>query len=112
MRPGHNESKVQSKHHIYITFLLTFKSRRDIIILKKGEKKMEIRVENAETPLMKNCFIDTKRFSVAGFFGLTHIEIERIGGDFGDFNNELWLNQEEFNELYDMMTEMKKQMKD
>lgn len=39
---------------------------------------MEIRVENAETPLMKNCFIDTKRFSVAGFFGLTHIEIERI----------------------------------
>lgn len=72
---------------------------------------MEIRVENAETPLMKNCFIDTKRFSVAGFFGLTHIEIESIGGDFGDFNNELWLNQEEFNELYDMMTEMKKQMK-
>lgn len=41
---------------------------------------MEIRVENAETPLMKNCFIDTKHFSVAGFFGLTHIEIERIGG--------------------------------
>lgn len=72
---------------------------------------MEIKTENAETPLMKNCFIDTERFSVAGFFGLTHIEIERIGiGDYGDYNDKLWLNREEFNELYDMMTEMKKQM--
>lgn len=74
--------------------------------INERTKEKEVFIQNG------NCFIDTKRFSVAGFFGLTHIEIERIGGDFGDFNNELWLNQEEFNELYDMMTEMKKQMKD
>ena len=29
------ESKVQSKHHIYITFLLTFIYKCDILIVKK-----------------------------------------------------------------------------
>lgn len=27
---------------------------------------MEIKVENVDTPLMKNCFIDTKRFFCRG----------------------------------------------
>lgn len=48
---------------------------------------------------MKNCFIDTKRFSVAGFFGLTHIEIERIGGhivDYSDYNTRYNDNVKEY----------------
>lgn len=69
---------------------------------------MEIRVENADTPQMKNCYIDTEIFSISGFYGLSDIEIQHtVNGD----SSRLWLNREEFNELYDMMTEMKKQMK-
>lgn len=68
---------------------------------------MKIRIENADTPLMKNCYIDTEIFSISGFYGLSDIEIQHIvNGD----SSRLWLSREEFNELYDMMTEMKKQM--
>lgn len=72
---------------------------------------MEIRVENEYAPEMKNCFVDTKRLEVAAFLGLNHFVISRIGvGDLGDSYDELWLNHEEFNELFDMMVEMKKLM--
>lgn len=73
---------------------------------------MEIRVENIDTPEIKNCYIDTENFSISGFYGLSDIEIKHIS--FGYYNNysRLWLSREEFNELYDMMTEMKKQMED
>lgn len=68
---------------------------------------MEIRVENADTPQIKNCYIDTGNFSMSGFYGLSDIEIQHtVNGD----SSRLWLSREEFNELYDMMTEMKKQM--
>lgn len=71
---------------------------------------MEIRIENADTPLMKNCYIDTENFSISGFYGLSDIEIKQISSE--DYNDcsRLWLSRKEFNELYDMMTEMKKQM--
>lgn len=29
---------------------------------------MEIRIENADTPQMKNCYIDTENFSMSGGF--------------------------------------------
>lgn len=69
---------------------------------------MEIRIENADTPLMKNCYIDTENFSISGFYGLSDIEIKQISSE--DYNDcsRLWLSRKEFNELYDMMTEMKK----
>lgn len=64
---------------------------------------MKIRIENADTPLMKNCYIDTEIFSISGFYGLSDIEIQHIvNGD----SSRLWLSREEFNELYDMMTEI------
>lgn len=71
---------------------------------------MEIRVENADTPQLKNCYIDTENFSMSGFYGLSDIEIKQ--NDFVSYYDcrRLWLSREEFNELYDMMTEMKKQM--
>lgn len=31
----------ENKYQIYLTLLLTFKSKRDIIILKKGKVEME-----------------------------------------------------------------------
>lgn len=31
---------------------------------------MKIRVENADTPLMKNCYIDTEIFSISGVLWL------------------------------------------
>lgn len=73
---------------------------------------MEIRVENADMPQMKNCYIDTKNFSMSGFYGLSAIEIKQ--NNFGNYCDcsRFWLSQKEFNELYDMMTEMKKQMED
>lgn len=36
--PGVMNQKYKVKRHIYTTFLLTFKSKHDIIILKKGEE--------------------------------------------------------------------------
>lgn len=71
---------------------------------------MEIRVENADTPQLKNCYIDTENFSMSGFYGLSDIEIKQ--NNFVSYYDccRLWLSREEFNELYDMMTEMKKQM--
>lgn len=71
---------------------------------------MEIRVENADTPQLKNCYIDTENFSMSGFYGLSDIEIKQ--NDFVSYYDcrRLWLSRKEFNELYDMMTEMKKQM--
>lgn len=70
---------------------------------------MKIRIENADTPQMKNCYIDTEDFLISGFYGLSDIEIKHtVNGD----SNRLWLSQKEFNELYSMMTEMKKQMED
>ena len=73
---------------------------------------MEIRVENADTPQLKNCYIDTENFSMSGFYGLSDIEIKQ--NDFVSYYDcrRLWLSRKEFNELYDMMTEMKKQMED
>lgn len=66
---------------------------------------MKIRIENADTPLMKNCYIDTEIFSISGFYGLSDIEIQHIvNGD----SSRLWLNRKEFDELFDMMAEMKK----
>lgn len=65
---------------------------------------MEIRIENADTPQIKNCYIDTENFSISGFCGLSDIEIQHtVNGD----SSRLWLSRKEFNELYDMMTEMK-----
>lgn len=73
---------------------------------------MEIIVENADTPQMKNCYIDTENFSMSGFYGLSNIEIKQnSSGSYCDCSR-FWLSQEEFNELYDMMTKMKKQMED
>lgn len=71
---------------------------------------MEIRVENTDTPQLKNCYIDTENFSMSGFYGLSDIEIKQ--NDFVSYYDcrRLWLSRKEFNELYDMMTEMKKQM--
>lgn len=71
---------------------------------------MEIRVENTDTPQLKNCYIDTENFSMSGFYGLSDIEIKQ--NDFVSYCDcrRLWLSRKEFNELYDMMTEMKKQM--
>jgi hypothetical protein len=70
---------------------------------------MEIRIENADTPQMKNCYIDTENFSMSGFYGLSDIEIKQISSeDYNDCYNELWLNRKEFDELFDMMAEMKK----
>lgn len=71
---------------------------------------MEIRVENADTPQLKNCYIDTENFSMSGFYGLSDIEIKQ--NNFVSYYDcrRLWLSREEFNELYDMMTEMRKQM--
>lgn len=72
---------------------------------------MKIRVDNKDNPTEKRCFVDTKRLEVAAFLGLNHFVISRIGvGDLGDSYDELWLNHEEFNELFDMMVEMKKLM--
>lgn len=89
--------KYKAKHHICITFLLTFKSKHDIIILKKGEKKMEIRIENTDTPQTKNCYIDTEKteggltmyFEVSGFPGEGDLRIRDAGGhivDYSDYN--------------------------
>lgn len=73
---------------------------------------MEIRVENADTSQMKNCYIDTENFSMSGFYGLSDIEIKQNSFESYYDCRRLWLSREEFNELYDMMTEMKKQMED
>nr|DAU62775.1 MAG TPA: hypothetical protein [Caudoviricetes sp.] len=74
---------------------------------------MKIRVDNKDNPAEKRCFVDTERLEVAAFLSEDHFVIERIGvGDLGDYYDELWLNQKEFNELYEMMTEMKKLMED
>ncbi len=70
---------------------------------------MKIRVDNKDNPTEKRCFVDTKRLEVAAFLGLDHFVISRISvGDLGDSYDELWLNRKEFDELFDMMTEMKK----
>ena len=64
-------------------------------------------------PQKKVALFNTKRFEVAAFLDLDHFVITRIGvGDLGDSYDELWLNHKEFDELYDMMTEMKKLTKD
>lgn len=74
---------------------------------------MEIRVDNKDNPAEKSCFVDTERLEVAAFLDTDHFVIERIGvGDLGDYYDELWLNRKEFNELYEMMTEMKKLLED
>lgn len=69
---------------------------------------MEIKVENIDTPQIKNCYIDTENFSISGFYGLSDIEIKQISSE--DYNDcsRLWLNRKEFDELFDMMAEMKK----
>ena len=69
---------------------------------------MEIRVENADTPQLKNCYIDTENFSMSGFYGLSDIEIKQ--NNFVSYGDccRLWLSREEFNELFGMMVEMKK----
>lgn len=70
---------------------------------------MEIRVENKSNPAEKSCFVDTERLEVAAFLDSDHFAITRIGvGDLGDCYGELWLNRKEFDELFAMMTEMKK----
>lgn len=69
---------------------------------------MEIRVENADTPQMKNCYIDTENFSMSGFYGLSDIEIKQNSFESYYDCRRLWLNRKEFDELFDMMTEMKK----
>lgn len=69
---------------------------------------MEIRVENADTPQMKNCYIDTENFSMSGFYGLSDIEIKQNSFESYYDCRRLWLSREEFNELFDMMAEMKK----
>lgn len=70
---------------------------------------MKIRVDNKDNPTEKRCFVDTKRLEVAAFLGLDHFVISRISvGDLGDSYDELWLNRKEFDELFDMMAEMKK----
>lgn len=69
---------------------------------------MEIRIENADTPQIKNCYIDTENFSISGFYGLSDIEIKQNSFESYYDCRRLWLSRKEFNELYDMMTEMKK----
>lgn len=70
---------------------------------------MKIRIDNKDNPAEKSCFIDAEQLEIAAFPALDHFEIARMGvGDLGDCYNELWLNRKEFDELFDMMTEMKK----
>lgn len=74
---------------------------------------MKIRVDNKDNPTEKCCFIDAEQLEIAAFPALDHFEIARMGvGDLGDSYDELWLNHEEFNELFDMMVEMKKLLED
>lgn len=70
---------------------------------------MKIRIDNKDNPAEKSCFVDTERLEIAAFLDSDHFVITRIGvGDLGDYYDELWLNQKEFDELFDMMVEMKK----
>lgn len=70
---------------------------------------MEIKVENGEYRLHKNCFLTDEDLSLSGWYGLTYFELHqhRPGSD---FTSSINMNEESFNRLYDMMTEMKKQM--
>lgn len=69
---------------------------------------MEIRVENADTPQMKIVTSTQKIFQCLGFYGLSDIEIKQNSFESYYDCRRLWLNRKEFDELFDMMTEMKK----
>ena len=74
---------------------------------------MEIRIDNKDNPAEKSCFVDTERLEIAAFLDSDHFVIARVGiGDLGDCYDELCLNRKEFDELFDMMVEMKKLLKD
>lgn len=74
---------------------------------------MKTRIDNKDNPAEKCCFVDTDQLFVAGFLGSNHFVIARVETrDFGDPFTEIWLNRKEFDELFNMMVEMKKLMED
>lgn len=66
---------------------------------------MKIRTENKDRVLMENHFISgDHKINVDGYYGLTNFEISTD-------NDSLWLcSKEEFNELFELMQEMKKEI--
>lgn len=72
---------------------------------------MEIKVENEEYRLYKNCFITDEDLYLGGWYGLTYFELhQRYPGC--DYSTSITLDEKSFNRLYDMMTEMKKLLED
>lgn len=59
--------------------------------------------ENKDKVLMENAYFRDKNIDVCGFYGLSNFEIY-----FGD--DGFYLDREEFFALYDLMSEMKKEI--
>ena len=66
---------------------------------------MERRIENKDKILLENAYFQKDGFLVCGFYGLTDFEIYGGGEEF------MYVpSQEKFFALYDLMTEMKKEI--
>lgn len=63
------------------------------------------KIENENKPLMENCFIEDNDFYVHAWYGLNYFEMGT------DLDEQLPpINRREFLKLYELMTEMKKEI--
>jgi hypothetical protein len=67
---------------------------------------MERNIENKDKVLMENAYFNEYPFYVHGHYGLSYFDIvDERGGD-----GVTWISKSEFLKLYDLMTEMKKEI--
>lgn len=67
---------------------------------------MKKNIENKDKVLMENAYFTESPFYVHGHYGLSYFDIvDERGGD-----GVTWINRREFLALYDLMTEMKKEI--